>query len=203
MKLRNAIIGTMGCMLFLLAGPVWGQAKPATPAHTAKADSPTRVAVINIQTAIASTQAGKQAAQELQTRFTPRQNQIDSLNKQLQSLQKRLQDGQNTLSDQEKSRLGRRYQQLSRQIRRKQQELQEDAQDARTDAIDAIGQKMMRVIDRYANKNGYSLVLDTSSQTSPVLYATNSVDITNAIVRLYNQTYPVKKAAAPAARPKQ
>jgi outer membrane protein len=198
MKLRNAIIGST---LVLLAVPVWAQTKP-TPAQTAKSDAPTRVAVINIQTAIASTDAGKQAAQELQTRFTPRQNEIDSMTKQLQSLQQRLQDGQNTLSDQEKERLGRQYQQLSRQVQRKQQELQEDAQDARTDAVDNIGQKMMRIIDRYASENGYSIVLDTSSQTSPVLFATNSVDITNQIIRLYNEAYPTKAAAA-APKPKQ
>jgi outer membrane protein len=197
MKLRNAIIGSS---LFLLAVPVWAQTKPA--AHTAASNAPTRVAVINIQTAIASTEQGKQAAQELQTRFTPRQNEIDSLTKQLQSLRQRLQDGQNTLSDQEKDRLGRQYQQLSRQAQRRQQELQEDAQDARTDAIDTIGQKMMQLIDRYASENGYSLVLDTSAQASPVLYATNSVDITNEIVSLYNKTYPVK-AATPAPKPKQ
>jgi outer membrane protein len=197
MKLRNAIIGST---LLFLAGPVFAQVKPAA-AQTAKSDAPTRIAVINIQTAIASTEAGKQAAQELQTRFTPRQNDIDSMTKQLQSLQQRLQDGQNTLSDQEKERLGRQYQQLSRQVQRKQQELQEDAQDARTDAVDTIGQKMMRIIDRYASENGYSVVLDTSSQTSPVLFATNSVDITNAIIRLFNETYPVK-AAAPAPKPK-
>lgn len=198
MKLRNAIIASMLC---LLAGPVWAQSRPA-PAQAAKSDAPTRIAVINIQTAIAATEEGKQAAQELQTRFTPRQNEISSLTKRLQSLQQRLQNGQNTLSNQEKQRLGRQYQQLSRQVQRKQQELQDDAQDARTDAIDTIGQKMMGLIDHYATQNNFSVVLDTSSQTSPVLFATNSVDITNQIVRLYNQTYPVKKAAAAAPKPK-
>ena len=198
MKLRNAI---MGSTLVLLAAPVWAQTKPAAT-RTASSDAPTRIAVINIQTAIASTEEGKQAAQELQTRFTPRDNEIDSMQKQMQSLQQRLQDGQNTLSDQEKDRLGRQYQELSRQLQRKQQDLQEDAQDARTDVIDRIGQKMMQLIDRYASQNGYSVVLDTSQQTSPVLFATNSVVITNEIVRLYNQAYPVK-AAAPAPKPKQ
>jgi outer membrane protein len=200
MKLRKAIIGST---LFLLAVPALAQTRPATTAEAAKSDAPTRVAVINIQTAIASTDEGKQAAQELQTRFTPRQSEIDTMSKQLQGLQQRMQDGQNTLSDQEKERLGRQYQQLSRQVQRKQQELQDDFQDARTDTVDTIGQKMMRVIDRYANENGFSVVLDTSSQTSPVLFATNSVDITKSIITLYNQSFPVKAAAAaPKPKPK-
>lgn len=198
MKLRNAMIGSL---LVLMAAPVWAQTKPAAT-HTAATNAPTRMAVINIQAAIAGTQEGKQAAQELQTRFTPRKNEIDSLTKQLDSLRQRLQDGQNTLSDQMKNKLGRQYQQLSRQVQRKQQELQEDAQDARNDAVDTIGQKMIQLIDRYANEKGFSIVLDTSQQSSPVLFAANSVNITNEIVSLYNKTYPVK-AATPAPKPKQ
>lgn len=181
------------------AGPVLAQTH-ATPARSAS-DAAGRIAVINIQAAIAGTDQGKQTAQELAAKFAPRQTDIDNLNKQIQDLQQRLQDGQNTLSDSEKSRLDFQYQELSRDVQREQQEFQEDAQDARTDAVDTIGQKMMPIINTYASQNGYSVVLDTSSQSSPVLYASNAIDITAAIVKLYNQQFPVKAAAAPAAAP--
>ena len=199
MNLRK--ISIMGSLVFLLAGTAWAQPRTA-PASQAAADAPTRIAVINIQNAIAATDAGKQAAQELQTRFTPRQTQIQDLGKQMDDLRTRIQNGQNTLSEAEKERLGRRYEELSREVQRKQQQLQQDAQDAREDAIDTIGQKMMHVIDSYAQQHAYSVVLDTSTQSTPVLYASNAVDITAAIVKLYNQTYPVKTAAAPAPKPK-
>ena len=198
MNLRKTSI--MGSLVFLLAGTAWAQPRTASAAQAA-ADASTRIAVINIQNAIASTAEGRQAAQELQTRFTPRQTQIQDIGKQLQALQTRIQNGQNTLSEAEKERLGRQYEELSREAQRKQQQLQQDAQDAREDVVDRIGQKMMHVIDSYAEKNGYSVVLDTSTQSTPVIYASNAVDITGAIVKLYDQTYPVK-AAAPAAKPK-
>lgn len=189
--LRNVVVLSMA---LAFGAPVWAQTR-ATPARSKADDAPTRLAVINIQGAIASTSEGKQTAQELQAKFASRQADIDNLSKQLQDIQQRIQDGQNTLSDTEKGRLTFQYQETSRNLQREQQEYQEDVQDARTDAVDTIGQKMMPIINRYANENGYSIVLDTSSQSSPVLFASNSVDITSAIVKLYDQAYPVKSAS--------
>jgi outer membrane protein len=60
---------------------------------------------------------------------------------------------------------------------------------------------MMDVLDRYARENGYTAVLDSSAQNSPILYASSNVDITQDIIRLYDQAYPVKAGAAPAAKP--
>jgi outer membrane protein len=196
--LRNAAILTLA---LALAGPVWAQTK-ATPAQSATNDAPTRIAVINIQTAIAATDEGKQASQELQVKFAPRQTQLNNLSKQVQDIQQRLQDGQNTLSSAEKSRLNLEYQEDSRNYQREQQELQQDAQDAETDAMDSIGEKMMPIVNQYAAQHHYSIVLDTS-QSNTVLYAANSVDITSAIVKLYNQQHPVKAAStAPSTAPK-
>lgn len=195
--LRNVVILTMA---LALAGPVWAQTK-AAPAHSAAADdAPMRVGVINIQEAIAATDAGKQASKELQSKFAPRQTSINNLAKQMQSLQQRIQAGANTLSDSEKNNLEFQYQELSRNYQREQQEYQADAQDAQTDAMDAIGEKMMPLINRYAAQHNLGVVLDTSSSSNTVLYAANAVIITNAIVRLYNTQYPVKSAAAPAAK---
>jgi outer membrane protein len=42
-------------------------------------------------------------------------------------------------------------------------------------------------------------VIDVSSQQSSVLWATPSVNITDAIVKLYDQANPVKGGTAPAA----
>ena len=47
--------------------------------------------------------------------------------------------------------------------------------------------------------SGYSVILDTSAQNTPVIYAANTIDVTQDIIKLYDQSYPVKNAAA--ARP--
>lgn len=162
----------------------------------AAASGPTKVGVINIQAAIAGTAEGKQAAAELQSQFSPRTNELQNMQKQGQDIQQRLQSGASTLSDEEKARLQRQLDQLSRGLQRKQQEFQEDTNDAQQDVVNRIGRKMIEVLDKYSKENNYSVILDESSQQTPVIYAANQVDVTQDIIRLYDQAYPVKGGAA-------
>ena len=104
--------------------------------------------------------------------------------------------GANTLSDEEKQRLTLEGQKLTRQLDRRQSEVQEDLNDAQNEVISRIGRRIVEVVGKYAPGNGYSAVLDSSSQSTPVMCA--STDITEEIVRLYDQTYPVKSGAGAA-----
>jgi len=165
-----------------------------------------KVAVINVQAAIANTAEGKQASAELQTQFSPRQTELQNLQKQIEDLRQRLQAGANTLSPEEQARLQRQGETLTKQAQRKQEDYNEDVQNALGEVRDRIGRKLVDVLDRYARENSYSAIFDSSSQASPVLYAQN--DVTQDIVKLYDQAYPVKAAAAapkpatsPAAKP--
>ena len=177
----------------LMAPAVWAQG--AAPATASK------VGVINVQAAIASTAEGKQAGAELQSRFAPRTTELQNLQKQIEELRARLQTGQTTLSDEEKARLAREGDQLTRAFQRKQQELQDDSNDAQQEVVNRIGRKLVDVLDKYSKENGYSIILDTSSQQTPVIYASNQMDVTQDIIRLYDQSYPVKNAAATAPAP--
>src|SRR5277367_3908544 len=188
MKIRIALPALIALLMTSVA---WGQGGAAA------AGSAGKVAVINIQSAITGTSEGKQAAAELQSQFTPRQNELDNLRKQIDDLQNRLRNGATTLSDEEKARLQRQGETLTRIFQRKQQEMQDDANDAQREVVDRIGRKMLEVIDKYSKENGYSVVFDISAQNTPVVYAANQNDITQDIVRLFDQAYPVKAAAAP------
>lgn len=165
--------------------------------------APAKIGVIDIQAAISSTAEGKQANAELQSQFAPRQTELQNLNKQIEDLRQRLSAGGATLSDEEKARLQRQGETLTKQIQRKQEDYQEDVNGALRDVTERIGRKMIDVLDRYSRENGYSAVLNSSDQSSPlILYKSAQIDVTQDIVRLYDQTYPIKgTATAPAARP--
>jgi outer membrane protein len=171
-----------------IAPALWGQT------NNPPAQSLMKVGVINIQAAIAGTAEGKQAAAELQSQFAPRTTELQNLQKQGQDLSARLQNGQTTLNDEEKARLQRQLDQLNRTFQRKQQEFQEDTNEAQQDVVNRIGRKMIDVLDKYSKENSYSVILDESSQQTPVIYASNQVDVTQEIIRLYDQAYPVKTA---------
>ena len=185
------------CLLGTAA--VRAQSAPAT------ASAPAKVAIINFRAAIGATAEGKQASAELQSQFAPRSAEIDNLTKQITDVQQKLQAGQGKLNDEEVTRLTAQGQRLTQQRDRRTNDFQEDAGAAQQEVFERIGRKMVDVIDRYSRESDFSVVLDTSGQNSPVLYASNQVNITEEIVKLYDQAYPVKSpgagAAAPAAKP--
>lgn len=192
MKMRLAVPAL--AVLFMVP-TVWGQA-----GSSASTSAPMKVGVINVQVAITSTLEGKQAAAELQSQFAPRQTDLDNLRKQIEDVQTRLRTGQTTLSDDEKARLTREGDQMTRAYQRKQQDSQDDFNEAQREVVDRIGRKMIDVLDKYSKENGFGVVFDTSAQSSPVVYAANQIDVTQYIIRLYDQEYPVKAAASPAPR---
>ena len=92
---------------------------------------------------------------------------------------------------------------LTRRLQRGNDDLNEELNAKQGEIVDTIGRKMLEVLDRYSRENGFTVVLDTSAQGSPVVYGSSQSDITQDIVRLYDQAYPVKQgASAPAATPK-
>jgi outer membrane protein len=151
-----------------------------------------KVGVIDFQAAIANTAEGKQDAAQLQTEFGPRQTELASISKQIDDLNTKLRTGQNTLSDDEKTRIQSQVSQLTQSGQRKQQDLQDDENAREQDLVQTIGSKMVQLVDKYAKDNGLSLVLDGGSQQSIVVYASDTTNITQAIVTLYDSTYPAK-----------
>jgi outer membrane protein len=193
MKIRAVV--TILAALFMTPA-IWAQASSAA------AQAPTKIGVINVQAAIASTAEGKQAGAELQSQFAPRTAELQTLQKQIQDLQARMQAGQTTLSDEEKARLQRQGDLLTRGFQRKQQEFQDDTNEAQQEVVNRIGRKLVDVLDKYSKDNGYGVILDTSSQQTSVIYAANQIDVTQDIIRLFDQSYPVKAGtAAPSTRP--
>jgi len=180
------------------AGLIGAVALNAQAAPAGAAPAAAKVGVLNVQAAIASTAEGKQATAELQSQFSARQSELETMNKQINDLRQRLQAGQNTLSQEEQARLTRQGEALAKQAQRKQEDYNEDVQAALGDVRERIGRKMIDVLDRYARENGYSAIFDTSSQAQVIIYASNQADVTQDIIRLYDQAYPVKASAAPA-----
>jgi len=190
---------TLAAAGLLFVGVVRAQSPAASPAGAGK------VGVINIRAAIGNTAEGKQAQAELQSKFAPQQTEIENMNKQINDLRQRLAACEGKCSQDEIQRLTTQGQRLTAQFDRKNNEFNEDSQAALSEVIDRIGRKMVDVLDKYAGQNGYSVVLDSSAQNNPILFAASQIDVTQEIVRLYDQAYPVKGGApapkSPAAKP--
>ena len=170
----------------------------ALAAVSAFAQAPPKYAVINIQGALVTTKDGQKAAGELESKAGPRRKELEGKQNEINSLKEQLQKGSNTLSEQAKQELYRKIEARTTSLKRDVEDAEADWSQEQQKVLQQLGQKMMAVIDKYAKDNGIALVLDVSSPQTPVLYASNTIDITKDIIDLYDKG---SGAAAPTPGP--
>lgn len=154
-----------------------------------------KIAVISIQAAIASTAEGKKAFGDLEKKYDPRRQELQRQQQEIQGITDQLQKQTNTLSDEEKLRLGRQLEEKQKLFKRAQEDASSDFQAENQDVFRRLYDKMSRVIAEYAQQHGYVLVIDDTQL--PVHYVAKEIDITEDIVKRYDAAHPGGDASAP------
>lgn len=158
---------------------------------------PTKPATINVQSAILSTKEGRKAAEELTNRFTSQKQALEKEQADLTALQSRMRSGSATLSKEAKDRLIADIDARTKDWNRESQDFNNEVQEAEAKIMNDVGQKMLDLIQKYASQHGVFFVADVSNPRTPVIWADSSLDITNEIIKLYDEAHPLP-AGAPA-----
>src|SRR5664279_1413684 len=159
-------------------------------AAMAHAQTPAKVAIIHVQNAILQTKDGQKAASELQGRFAPKKAALDKKQADIAALQDTLRKGSATMSEDAKAKLMRDIDTNNKSLQRDTEDAQADLDQEQGKIMQELGSKVMAVLEKYATGNGYALVLDVSNPQTPVLWASQTIDITADIVKLYDQANP-------------
>ena len=147
----------------------------------------TKAAVVNMQSAVFGTAEAKKADVDMQTRFKPRQDEIQNLQKEIESLSARLQSGKLSAQDEnDVTVLGKRKQ---TELQRKQDDFTADAQAFRDEVLQKIGAKMQVVVKKLAEDKGYDLVLEATS----AIFFKGALDITADAIAAYDKANPAAK----------
>jgi outer membrane protein len=178
----------------LAAGQTAAAPKPAAaPAPVATA----KVAVIMFQAAVSQTNEFQRDVADLQKKYDPRRAELKKLNDEIDALTKQLQAPDAQLSDAERASRTRTLDEKKKQWDRETQDAQGDFQNDMQQTIDQVAQKVGLLMTDYAEKHGYTLVLDAGDQQAQtVLYAVPSTDITKEIIDAYNQKSGIPAPAA-------
>lgn len=159
-------------------------------AALAHAQTPTKVAIIHVQNAILSTKEGQKAANDLSAKFAPKKAELDKKQADLAGLQDQLRKGSATMSEDMKAKLMRDFDSGNKNLQRDTQDAQDELDQEQGKVMQELGNKMMGIIEKYATQNGIALVVDVSNPQTPVLWASQTIDITGDIVKLYDQANP-------------
>jgi Skp family chaperone for outer membrane proteins len=215
------LVSALGAGLLTATGWTQTPAAPAQttpapqPAATAEPPAPTppqaipaKIALVAFEQAVLATNEGQRAIQDIQVKYKPKKDQIEVLSQEVDSLKKQLQSAPATLTDAERAaRL--------KTIDTKEKQLNREAEDAQTaynaelqEVYGKIAPKVSVALKKYVSENGYTLLLDVSSQQSNVMWIGPNIDVTQSVVAAYNASsgvaapVPSAPSAPSAARPR-
>ena len=211
MKLSFALATTLASGIALNAAaqvPAAPAVETATASTTTPAApaGPAKIAVVAFQVAVAQTNEGQRNFADLQKKYEPKRQQLKTLNDDVESLTKQLQTQGDKLSETERASRAKTIDEKKKQLQREAEDAQNDMQQEMQELYNALASKVYDVLSSYAQQHGYTLVLDVAQQQTPVLYATESTNITKAVIEAYNVKSgvpaPPTQPSAPAPAPK-
>jgi len=209
LALTAALLSSVAFGVSAQSGPLPAAGAADAPAST---DGPAKIAVIAFQAVVTQTNEFQRNFADLQKKYEPKRQSLQTLGTQIETLQKQLQAQGTTLSDPERERQTKTIGDKQKQLQREQEDDQNDFQQDMQGTFSGVASKVGDVLIAYAQQHGYTLVLDGGDQQAQmVLYHTPGTDISQAIVDAYNtksgvpaptagQTVPAAPRA-PASRP--
>jgi outer membrane protein len=179
-----------------LGGAVFGAILLAGSSFAQQAEPATKIAFVYVQKALASTGEGKVRLKELDDWARPRQEQLAQLDKEVNDLKNQILSKQGIASDQQLADLNRQLVTKQREFEDRQRDGKRDFDQKQQALLRELGGKLQQIITDYAEKNQYTAVF--IFKPDDLAYMADSADITDTIIKLYDQKYPLAaKASAP------
>ncbi|KAA6462935.1 OmpH family outer membrane protein [Acidobacteria bacterium AB60] len=163
---------------------------PSAPARAGAVPSPevgaAKVAVVSFQAAVSQTNEFQRAFVDLEKKWDPKRQQLKALSDDIDRLTKELQGQGAKLTPEEQATKAKSLDEKKKQFDRQQQDAQDDFGQEMQELFSNTASKVYDVLSSYAQKNGFTLVLDNSNQQTPVLYWHAATDITKPVIEGYN-----------------
>jgi Skp family chaperone for outer membrane proteins len=163
----------------------------------AQTSAPTKFCVIQAEAALVGTKDGQAAVAELQKVLDPKKSELEKKQGAIKDKQDQLSKGGNTMSQTAKDNLTREIDTLNKSFTREVEDYNAEAENQQRKVMDTLSSRMKQVLDLYAKDHGCAVVFNIADQNTPIVYFSDTTDITAAVVEMYDKTQP--SAAKPAA----
>ena len=172
---------------------------PAQPPAPAAARAAERVVIIDMQGAVTGCNEGQRDFGALSKKFEPRRAELQKLNAELDGLKGQLTTQGSTLAPAARDALAKSIDTKTKTLQRTAEDSQNEFTQQQNEIAQRILQKLAPVLKKYADDHGYGLVLDGSVPwpQGPVVMVAPALDITKAVVDVYN----IQSAVAPPPKP--
>jgi outer membrane protein len=178
MKQQSKITLVLCLGLFVCASHAQApESKPATQ----------NMVTISFNDVVLHTAEAQKALAALETKFAPRQTQIQALNQEVEALKKKVEEPADQATDAEKATRAETLDRKEKQLEREADDYRQDSQTESQQVFQKVAQKVFAFLQTYAQKHGYSAVIERGSDASPVVwYVADNLDITEQVTKAYD-----------------
>jgi outer membrane protein len=145
------------------------------------------IVTLSFNNAVLQTAEAQKALAGLQSRFAPRQAQLQALSDEVDALRKQVSGAADKLNDTERETRQQSLDRKERQLQRQAEDFKNDSQSESQQIFQKVAQKLYVFLQAYSQQHSYSAVLERGSDAAPVVwYAAAKLDITDQLVKAYN-----------------
>jgi Skp family chaperone for outer membrane proteins len=189
-------------LLAALLLPVFGmaQAPAESQAAAAAANFPVaKIAWMSLDQVIFTCDEGKARFTEVQAFVDDKNKENDKLRADMEKLRNQLQVQGSKLTEEARADLESQIEEKDTFMQRFQQDTQKEIEGRRLRVTNYIGKRLQAVLEKVAKEKGIQAIQFFNSSRDA--YVDASLNISEEIVKYYNQMYPVAAAKPPAAAP--
>jgi outer membrane protein len=187
----------LAATLAVLPAAVGSAAEAATPPAPAATAAPVgtlpanlRIAIIDTERILATSQIGKKALGELKKLQETKEGELRARAQEIKDLQDKIQSGKLSLAEEKLAEIGKQIEDKEILLRRMQDDAARDFNKKKEELLGGIEEKVVPVITKAGKELGYTLIFKKFE--SGLIYADEAVDITTEIVQRLDAAQPVK-----------
>jgi outer membrane protein len=156
---------------------------------TVNAGEDIKIAFVDLQRALINSESGKEAKKKLKQEFEKLKRNLDEAKEEIVKLDELLKKQAMMLTDEIRREKEKELERKYRNIQRMDKDYTYEYQQKEKELTQKIFIQLTEIIRDLGEKKKYTVIFEKKL----LLYVSDSLDLTNEIIKMHNQKYPVKK----------
>ncbi len=159
------------------------------PVYASQAAETFKMGVVDPQSVLERSKAGKKALDGLKEYVSTRQKLLSRDEEDLRNYEKQLKEQASKLSDAEKKEKEAQFRAKIQEYQKRAQEFNQELQGKQKELVDDYMKKISAATQTVAEKGGFSLVVDKGSEQTVkiVIYNKDTIDLTDQVIKEFDR----------------
>ena len=186
-------------VLSFLAGAAAAGALAQTPAAPAPAPAagPAKIGIIWVERLVQESAVGKEAFARVKKLNDQKKDEGDKLAKDLRDMEQKLADQGQSMTDDKREQLQKTYQEKAISYKRFNDDAQRILEEAQKKELEQLEKRVLPVIQQVGREKGFTVIFNKFQ--AGLVYADDSVDVTDEVLKRFNTTVAMPEAKADSA----